>query len=144
MKFNRSQFWSLFTFSTLFSAIFFVQLRLSKHHHHHHGRFSSIIWRSAINDIKDLYSKTKTVEWSKKIKKKKKKKKRETAMDRPPIQTPWRCACTKQALAEGIQKVKRPKGKPKTTWLGAVAGQIICFFHQNIALSDTSNKFGTG
>ena len=24
-----------------------------------------------------------------------------------------------------------------------IAGQIICFFHQNIALSDTSNKFGT-
>ena len=28
MKFNRPQFWSLFTFSTLFSALFFVQLHL--------------------------------------------------------------------------------------------------------------------
>ena len=29
-----------------------------------------------------------------------------------------------QAFAEGIRKVKRPRGKPKTTWLGAVQKEL--------------------
>ena len=33
-------------------------------------------------------------------------------------------APAKQALAEGIRKVKRPRGKPKTTWLGAVQKEL--------------------
>ena len=31
----------------------------------------------------------------------------------------------------------------KKKQLAMIAKQIICFFHQNIALGDTSNKFGT-
>ena len=33
-------------------------------------------------------------------------------------------APSKQALAEGIRKVKRPRGKPKTTWLGAIQKEL--------------------
>ena len=33
-------------------------------------------------------------------------------------------APAKQAVAEGIRKVKRPRGKPKTTWLGAVQKEL--------------------
>ena len=33
-------------------------------------------------------------------------------------------APAKQVLTEGIRKVKRPRGKPKTTWLGAVQKEL--------------------
>ena len=75
-----------------------------------------IAWPKKISN-KDLYSKTKTVEWSKKIRK------RRLLwigyLFRLPEDVP-----TKQALAEDIRKVKRPRGKPKTTWLGAVQKKL--------------------
>ena len=75
-----------------------------------------IAWPKKISN-KDLYSKTKTVEWSKKIQK------RRLLwighLFRLPEDAP-----AKQALAEGIRKVKRPRGKPKTMWLGAVQKEL--------------------
>ena len=74
-----------------------------------------IAWPKKIPN-KDLYSKTKTVEWSKI-------QNRRLLwighLFRLPEDVP-----AKQALAEGIRKVKRPRGKPKTTWLGPVQKEL--------------------
>ena len=76
----------------------------------------NITWPKKIAN-KDLYTKTNTVEWSQKIQK------RRLLwighLFRLPEDTP-----AKQALEEGIRKVKRPRGKPKTTWLGSVEKEL--------------------
>jgi len=75
-----------------------------------------IKWPRKISN-KDLYNKTKSLEWSKKIQK------RRLIWVGHLLRLP-EDAPAKQALAECIRKVKRPRGKPKATWLGNVGKEL--------------------
>ena len=84
----------------------------------------NIKWPKKISN-EELYEKTKQKRWSKEIKRR-----RLTWLGhllRLPEDTPAR-----QALCEALRKSKKPRGKPRLTWLGLISKDLNINIHEHI------------
>ena len=93
-----------------------------------------IYWQDKVTN-KELYTRANSTEWSHEIKRR-----RISWLGhllRLPEETP-----AKQALREGLRKVKRPKGKPKLTWLGLITKELREIGHNTDidSLIETANE----